>query len=86
MNISCQTTTIREHSRSYYENYLYLGGMLMNILKRIINKRNLKAWQELRKEALRKRKKYRAKKDSKEYKYWDMVYDYYTRQCEKYKT
>lgn len=34
----------------------------MNIIKRIINKRNLKAWQELRKEALRNLRKHRSKK------------------------
>ena len=58
----------------------------MNIIKRIVNKRNLKAWQKLRKEALQNLRKHRSKKDSKPYKYWDMVHDYYTRQCEKYKT
>jgi hypothetical protein len=53
----------------------------MGIIKRIINKRNLKAWEKLQKEALQNLKKHDPEKDSFAYKYWDWVYHYYTIQC-----
>lgn len=58
----------------------------MGIIKRIINKRNLRAWKKLQKEALRNLKKYDSEKDTIMYRYWTRVYDYYTRQCEECRT
>ena len=57
----------------------------MGIIRRIINKRNLRAWKKLQKEALRNLRKYDSEKDGMMYRYWTWVYDYYTRQCEKYR-
>ena len=54
----------------------------MGIIKRIVNKRNLKAWERLQKEALRNLTKYDSEKDGGVYWYWAMVYDYYTKKCE----
>ena len=58
----------------------------MGIIKRIINKRNLRAWEKLQKEALRNLHKYDSEKDTIMYRYWARVYDYYTIQCEKCRT
>lgn len=55
----------------------------MGIIKRIINKRNLRAWEKLQKEALKNLKKYDSEKDGDLYWYWAIVYDYYTIQCVK---
>ena len=58
----------------------------MGIIKRIINKRNLRAWEKLQKEALQNLKKYDSEKDTIMYRYWTRVHAYYTRQCEKCRT
>lgn len=55
----------------------------MGIIKQIINKRNLRAWEKLQKEALRNLRKYDSKKDCFMYRYWNHVYHYYTIQCVK---
>lgn len=54
----------------------------MGIIKRIINKRNLRAWEKLQKEALKNLKKYDPEKDGGVYWYWTQVYDYYTAKCD----
>lgn len=58
----------------------------MGIIKRINNKRNLRAWEKIQKEALKNLKKYDSEKDTIMYRYWARVCDFYTRQCEKYRT
>lgn len=55
----------------------------MGIIKRIVNKRNLRAWKKLQKEALKNLKKYDSEKDVVMCRYWIKVYDFYSKQCEK---